>query len=90
MCIRTPNLQGMTPLHIACSIGNHDSVDQLLKESKDPADIEAQMELDANDSVPLNLAIESKNKEMMEILIKKGIGVSEDSILTAARCLFYV
>ena len=86
-CIRTPNLQGMTPLHIACSIGNHDSVDQLLKESKDPADIEAQMELDANDSVPLNLAIESKNKEMLQILIKKGIGVSEDSILTAARCI---
>ena len=86
-CIRTPNLQGMTPLHIACSIGNHDSVDQLLEESKDPADIEAQMEPDANDSVPLNLAIESKNKKMLEILIKKGIGVSEDSILTAARCV---
>ena len=88
MCIKTTNLQGMTPLHIACSIGNHDSVEQLLKESKDPADIELQMEPDVNGSVPLNLAIESKNKEMLDILIKKGIGVSEDSILTAARCVF--
>ena len=87
-CIKTQNYQGMTPLHIACSIGNHDSVEQLLAESKDAADIEAQMEPDANDSVPLNLAIESKNKKMLEILIKKGIGVSEDSILTAARCFF--
>ena len=87
-CIKTPNLQGMTPLHIACSIGNHDSVEQLLKESRDEADIEVQMEPDVNGSVPLNLAIESKNKKMLEILIKKGIGVSEDSILTAARCVF--
>ena len=89
MCIKTTNLQGMTPLHIACSIGNHDSVEQLLKESKDPADIELQMEPDVNGSVPLNLAIESKNKKMLDILIKKGIGVSEDSILTAARCVYF-
>ena len=88
MCIKTPNLQGMTPLHIACSIGNHDSVEQLLNESKDEEDIKVQMEPDVNGSVPLNLAIESKNKKMLDILIEKGIGVSEDSILTAARCVF--
>ena len=83
MCITTPNLQEMTPLHIACSIGNSDSVEQLLEASAEE-DIEVQMKEDANGSVPLNLAIESKNKKMVETLIKK-CEVSENSILTAAR-----
>ena len=73
----------MTPLHIACSIGNSDSVEQLLEASAED-DIEVQMKEDANGSVPLNLAIESKNKKMVQTLIKK-CEVSEYSILTAAR-----
>ena len=40
---------------------------------------------DNNGSVPLNLAVESNNLEMMEILIKEGARVSEDTIYAAAR-----
>ena len=40
---------------------------------------------DNNGSLPLNLAIESNNLEMMEILIKEGARVSEETIYAAAR-----
>ena len=40
---------------------------------------------DSNGSLPLNLAIESNNLEMMEILIKEGARVSEETIYAAAR-----
>ena len=33
-CIEWRNRLGMTPLHVACGIGNHDSVEQLIREGR--------------------------------------------------------
>ena len=86
-CIEWRNRLGMTPLHVACGIGNHDSVEQLIKEGRDKRlDVQGIINsADNNGSLPLNLAIESNNLEMMEILIKEGARVSEDTIYAAAR-----
>ena len=86
-CIEWRNRLGMTPLHVACGIGNHDSVEQLIKEGREKRlDVQGIINsADNNGSLPLNLAIESNNLEMMEILIKEGARVSEDTIYAAAR-----
>ena len=86
-CIEWRNRLGMTPLHVACGIGNHDSVEQLIKEGREKRlDVQGIINsADNNGSLPLNLAIESNNLEMMEILIKEGARVSEETIYAAAR-----
>ena len=57
--------------------GNGNSFDNHIQEIINSAD--------NNGSLPLNLAIESNNLEMMEILIKEGARVSEETIYAAAR-----
>ena len=44
---------------------------------------------DSNGSLPLSLAITSKNLEMVEILMREGAKVSHESIITAARSVLY-
>ena len=82
-CIRTENKVGMTPLHVACAVGNPDSVEQLLDIAEEPKSIINSP--DSNRSLPLSLAITSKNLKMVEILMSKGAIVNHDSIITAAR-----
>ena len=86
-CIKKKNLLGMTPLHVACGIGNHDSVDQLLKEGR-RMKINVKTIInspDSNGSLPINLAIVSNNLEMMKILMDEGAKVSDDTIYSAAK-----
>ena len=78
----------MTPLHLACAVGNPDSVKQLLAFAQDADSIsvsEIINDPDSNGSLPISLAITSKNLEMVEVLLKNGATVNEDTIFTAAR-----
>ena len=87
-CIATENNVGMTPLHLACAVGNPDSVKQLLGIAQDAKSISVSKiinEPDNNGSLPITLAITSKNLEMVEILLESGAKVDEDTIFTAAR-----
>lgn len=87
-CILAENKVGMTPLHVACAVGNPDSVEQLLKVADNAESINVSSiinSLDSNGSLPLSLAITSKNLTMVDILMKKGAKVDHDSIITAAR-----
>ena len=88
MCITTENKVGMTPLHVACAVGNPDSVEHLLKIARDATSINVGSIInnpDSNGSLPLSLAITSKNPKMVDILMEKGAKVDHDSIITAAR-----
>ena len=87
-CITAENKVGMTPLHVACAVGNPDSVEQLLKVANNAESINVSNIInspDSNKSLPLSLAITSKNLKMVDILIRKGAKVDHDSIITAAR-----
>ena len=86
-CIETRNHQGKTPLHIACSVGNHESVQQLVHAGKK---VEANVKKvinspDYNDDTPLELAIERGDLEMMETLMEDYAEVSDQAIHCAAR-----
>ena len=89
-CIATENNVGMTPLHLACAVGNPDSVKQLLGIARDAKSIsvgEIINDPDSNESLPISLAITSKNLEMVDILLENGAKVNEDTIFTAARLI---
>ena len=91
-CITTENKVGMTPLHVACAVGNPDSVEQLLKVADNAKSINVSNIInnpDSNGSLPLSLAITSKNLEMVDILMEKGAKVDHDSIITAARLVLW-
>ena len=91
-CITAENKVGMTPLHVACAVGNPDSVEQLLEIARDSTSInlsEIINSQDSNGSLPLSLAITSKNLTMVDILMKKGAKVNHDSIITAARLVLW-
>ena len=87
-CIIAENKVGMTPLHVACAVGNSDSVEALLKVADNAESINVSNIInspDSNGSLPLSLAITSKNLTMVDILMNKGAKVDHDSIITAAR-----
>ena len=83
-CIAKKNKQGKTPLHIACGVGNPDSVEQLLEATNDISSIINQPDQDSQH--PIHLAIESGNLKMVKILVEKGAQVSEKAINCAVRC----
>ena len=86
-CLTAKNNVGMTPLHVACAVGNADSVNQLLDAGKESGIKVTDIinAADNNGALPISLAITSKNLSMMEVLIQKGAIVDEETILTAAR-----
>ena len=86
-CIAQQNNVGMTPLHVACAVGNPDSVKQLLRIAQDKKHQVSKIinDSDKNGSLPISLAITSKNVKMVEILLTNGAKVTEDTIITAAR-----
>ena len=49
-CIGTENKVGMTPLHVACAVGNHDSVEQLLKVANNAESINVSNIINSPDS----------------------------------------
>ena len=94
-CIEKTNKIGQTPIHIACAVGNAESLRQLVEAGKDlRCDIRTtsgnEMKKilnspDNDDSYPLHLAIESNNLEMIDILMGEGAKLSEQAITCAAR-----
>ena len=87
-CIEARNEQGKTPLHIACGVGNPDSVEQLLKATKElGVNVDVINSPDNDGQLPLHLAIESENLTMMTILMQEGVVVSTEAIQCAVRCV---
>ena len=86
-CIEKRNAQGKTPLHIACGVGNPDSVKQLLEATKELGiKVPSIIDLPDNDGQhPLHLAIESGNLDMMQILMEEGVVVSQEAVTCAIR-----
>ena len=86
-CIEKKNILGQTPIHIACAVGNHDSVRQLVESAKRlGCDVQRIINSpDNDDSYPLHLAIENGNLEMINILMEEGAKPSEQAITCAAR-----
>ena len=89
-CIQAPNLHGKTPLHIACDVGNPESVEQLISSMKELKVNSEWMKkninsADSNGHTPLHLAIESGNVDLMKILLEEGARVSEETFKCAAR-----
>ena len=86
-CIEKRNKQGKTPLHIACGVGNPDSVKQLLEATKELGiKVPSIIDLPDNDGQhPLHLAIESGNLDMMQILMEEGVVVSQEAVTCAIR-----
>ena len=86
-CLTAKNNVGQTPIHMACAVGNVDSVNQLLDagmESGIPV-METINTPDYNGMLPISFATTSRNVNMMEVLIEKGAIVNEETILAAAR-----
>ena len=88
-CIQKRNNRGMTPVHIACAVGNEDSLKALLdvcQKNSLPVD-KIINDPDKNELLPLCYAITNKNLEMVETLLKEGAHVVHGTMLTAARSL---
>ena len=87
-CLVATNKVGMTPLHLACAVGNPDSVKQLLEiaEKLNKGSTSSIINVpDSNGSLPISLAVTSKNLKMVDILMKNGAEVNQETVLTAAR-----
>ena len=77
----------MTPLHIACSVGNQDSLNELLDACR-TSKIKVTKILNSPDKSgfsPLCHAIKCKNLEMVNTLLKEGAQATKDTMITAAR-----
>ena len=86
-CIKRRNERGMTPVHIACAVGNLDSLESLLEVCQKnclPVD-KIINHMDKNGLLPLCYAITNKNLKMVEMLLEKGAHVVQGTMLTAAR-----
>ena len=86
-CIEAKNNLGMTPFHIACNVGNQDSLTELLEACRN-CKIEVTKilnSLDKNGLSPLSHAIECKNLEMVTTLLEEGAQATRDTMITAAR-----
>ena len=88
------NAQGQTPLHIACSVGNLESVRQLFSALKGTSNetteatslMKSIIDIkDIDGYNPITIAIENNNLELVNELIKEGADVSEHVIDFAAR-----
>ena len=86
-CMERRNYLGLTPLHIACSVGNHESVMMLWQEGrKRKIDVKSIINSpDKNGCFPLDLAITSNNLDMVDVLTNIGVKVTEDTMSAAAR-----
>ena len=87
-CLVAKNKVGMTPLHLACAVGNPDSVEQLLEIAEELDNVSTSSIIDvpdSNGSLPISLAVTSKNLKMVDILMKNKAQVNQEKGLTAAR-----
>ena len=86
-CIEAKNNLGMTPFHIACNVGNQDSLNELLEACRNcKINITKILNsLDKNGLSPLSHAIKCKNLEMVTTLLEEGAQATRDTMITAAR-----
>jgi len=86
-CIEAKNNLGMTPFHIACNVGNHDSLTELLDVCRDN-NIQVTKILNTFDKSgfsPLCHAIKCKNLEMVNTLLKEDAHVTKATMNISAR-----
>ena len=84
-CINGRNDRGMTPIHIACAVGNQDTLEKLL-EVCDNSDVATIInDRGKNGLLPLCHAITNKNLLMVETLLQKGAKPVEGTMVTAAK-----
>ena len=87
--LTTQNKKGRTPYHIACSVHNHESVDQLINKGKElGVDVgEILNSQDGDQRLPIHTAIDSDNFELLDILMSHDIGlhITDSDVSRAAR-----
>ena len=86
-CIKKRNDRGMTPIHIACAVGNEETLKDLIKVCRENEIDVAKIinSHDKNGLYPLCHAISNKNLEMVKMLLSEGSNVVQDTMLRAAR-----
>ena len=91
-CIKKRNDRGMTPIHIACAVGNEETLRDLIKMSKENSiDVKSIVNShDKNGVYPICNAINTKNHEMVNMLLREGSNVVQDTMLRAARYYRYI
>ena len=91
-CIKKRNDRGMTPIHIACAVGNEETLRDLIKISKENSiDVKSIVNShDKNGVYPICNAINTKNHEMVNMLLREGSNVVQDTMLRAARYYRYI
>ena len=86
-CIEKRNDLQMTPIHIACAVGNQDSLKALLAVCE-KNNIKVQKiinDVDKNGFLPLCYAVTNKNLEMVKTLLENGAIPTQGTMLRAAR-----
>lgn len=91
-CIKKRNDRGMTPIHIACAVGNEETLRDLIKVCKENIiDVKSIINShDKNGVYPICNAITNKNLEMVNMLLSEGSNVVQDTMLRAARYYLYI
>ena len=82
----------MTPIHIACAVGNEETLRDLIKVCKENIiDVKSIINShDKNGVYPICNAITNKNLEMVNMLLSEGSNVVQDTMLRAARYYLYI
>ena len=78
-CLKERNNKGRTPYHIACYVGNHESVEQLIQKGTE-LDVDVSDILNSRDNserLPIYIAIDSNNVKLLEVLVSKDIDLAE-------------
>ena len=88
-CLKATNSKKSTPFHIACNVGNHESVEQLIKKAR-KLDVDVSGLLnsrDANKRLPIYAAVDTNNIELLKVLTSRDIDLemTENDVNRAAR-----
>ena len=88
-CLETKNKEERTPFHIACGVGNHESVKQLINKGKQlDVDVgEILNSRDVNKLLPIYTAIDSDNEKLLDVLMSHDIDlqITDNDVNRAAR-----
>ena len=88
-CLTAKNKKQSTPFHIACNVGNPESVQQLIEKGRE-LDVNVSEILnsrDANKRLPIHTAIDSNNIELLKVLTSNDIDLqmTENDVYRATR-----
>ena len=88
-CLEAENKKGRTPYHIACSVRNHESVEQLINKGKElGVDVGKILNSrDVDQRLPIYTAIDSDNFKLLDLLMSCDIGlhITNNDVIRAAR-----